>query len=273
MSVQQWFIGAIILAMVAFGAWVNRFSGPPAAPDYLRATYSPLHFRPAIAKATDAQCLACHGEILADKLRSAGSAAARPDAPLVGHQRLSTYQGGQESFHRRHLVTPFARQVMDLRCTTCHRGHDPREEAPGSSATAAGQDEAAFALRKQVDPATTCLKCHGQMPWRHMNLPGPWPEVRQAFGNSCHANCHETIRTRRHQVSYLKAAAIETAGRANADVCYGCHGGRAWYRLSYPYPRHAWPGMPQAVPAWAKNRPVDSEPEFLAAAAPRRFKP
>ena len=37
----------------------------------LRATYSPLHFKPAIDAATDEQCLACHKEVLEDKLRVA----------------------------------------------------------------------------------------------------------------------------------------------------------------------------------------------------------
>ena len=64
-------------------------------------------------------------------------------------------------------------------------------------------------------------------------------------------------------MSYLKAEAIEAAGARNADVCYGCHGGRAWYRVHYPYPRHPWPGMPAAVPDWARGRPTESEARFL----------
>lgn len=267
MARRVWIICAVMLLMGAATFWVTRHAGNPGAPrpDYQRAAYSPLHFKPDATRAADAQCLACHGEILADAVRG--------DAGPAPYQRLTTYRGAQETFHRRHLVTPFARQVMDLRCNTCHRGHDVREEAQGSSATAAAQDDAAFTLRKQVNPETTCLKCHGQMPWRNMNLTGPWPEVRQSYGNSCQANCHDRIRTVRHQVSYLKAAAIEAAGSADADVCYGCHGGRAWYRISYPYPRHAWPGMPGTRPAWAAGRPTASEPEFLTAAAPRSYKP
>ena len=75
--------------------------------------------------------------------------------------------------------------------------------------------------------------------------------------------CHAAIRTNRHQVSYLKAEAIEAAGAKNADTCYGCHGGRSWYRISYPYPRHAWEGMAPEVPDWAKDRPTESEARFL----------
>jgi anaerobic dimethyl sulfoxide reductase subunit A len=62
------------------------------------------------------------------------------------------------------------------------------------------------------------------------------------------------FRTNRHQVSYLKADAIEaaakagTANKTGGDVCYGCHGGRAWYRIAYPYPRNSWPGMPEVCP-------------------------
>ena len=48
-------------------------SGRPVD-DLLRATYSPLHFQPAIAFAADAQCLACHQEILDDKVRPASPA-------------------------------------------------------------------------------------------------------------------------------------------------------------------------------------------------------
>ncbi len=29
--------------------------------------------------------------------------------------------------------TPFAKKVMNLQCTFCHQGNDPREEAPAGS--------------------------------------------------------------------------------------------------------------------------------------------
>jgi hypothetical protein len=64
-------------------------------------------------------------------------------------------------------------------------------------------------------------------------------------------------------VNYLRADAIEAAGKQSSDVCYGCHGGRSWYRSSYPYPRHEWPGMDKEVPDWARDRPTSSEPRFL----------
>ena len=91
--------------------------------------------------------------------------ASRLTDSLAWYQQVSTYSGEQDTFHRRHLVTPLAKQLMNLKCNTCHEGHDPREEAPGSSATAAPQDDAGFTLRKQVNPETSCLKCHGQMNW------------------------------------------------------------------------------------------------------------
>ena len=63
-------------------------------------------------------------------------------------------------------------------------------------------------------------------------------------------------------MTYLKSEAIEAAGQKTADVCYGCHGGRSWYRINYPYPRHAWEGMSPETPDWAKDRPTESEERF-----------
>lgn len=235
----------------------------------LRATYSPLHFKPAIETARSDQCLACHREILEDKPHAVSPAGVKASATLAWYQQTSTYRGEQDSFHRRHLVTPLAKQLMNLQCNTCHQGHDPREEAPGASATSPPQTDTGFTLRKQVNPETTCLKCHGQMPAKEiMGLPAPWPEARETFQNDC-LICHATIRTNRHKVSYLNAAAIETAANAGrdaktgGDVCFGCHGGRPWYRIAYPYPRNPWPEMAAEIPAWAQGRPKQSEARFL----------
>jgi nitrate/TMAO reductase-like tetraheme cytochrome c subunit len=271
----------VAVATVAGGflGWTIRQQGPspqnavvlPAggpSTDHLRATYDPIHFKPAIDTATDAQCLACHREVLDDTVRETSPAGVRAAASKAWYQQLSTYQGAQETFHRRHLLTPMARELMNLRCNTCHQGHDPREEAPGSSATSTPQATTDFTLRKQVDVETTCLKCHGQMNAAIMGLPAPWPESKAVFGDSC-LTCHAAIRTRRHQVTYLNAAAIEAAGQQNADTCYGCHGGRAWYGMSYPYPRHAWADMPADLPDWAKNRPTQSEARFQLPASAR----
>ena len=262
---------ALALLVTAVGALLGGWIAERPAglvPDHLRATYDPIHFMPAIEQATDDQCLACHREVLDDTVRETSPAGVRAAASLAWYQQTSTYVGGQETFHRRHLVTPLARELMDLRCTTCHQGHDPREEAPGSSASAVPLTSQDFTLRKPVNVETTCLMCHGQLPVQLMGLPAPWPEAKAMFGNDC-LTCHAAIRTHRHQVSYLKAAAIEAAGAKNSEVCYGCHGGRAWYRISYPYPRHAWPGMPADVPDWAKDRPSESEARFQRPATAR----
>ena len=245
--------------------------------DILRATYDPIHFKPAIENASDEQCLACHREVLDDKVREKSPAGISAAASKAWYQQISTYAGEQDTFHRRHLLTPLATSLMKLSCITCHEGSDPRDEAPGSSATGTPQSDRGFTLRKVVNTETTCLKCHGQMNVPVMGLPSPWPEAKEMFGGSC-LTCHAAIRTNRHQVSYLKAAAIEAAGRNDAEVCYGCHGGRAWYRIAYPYPRHAWEGMAPEIPDWAKARPTESEARFrissaVAASADPRVNP
>jgi nitrate/TMAO reductase-like tetraheme cytochrome c subunit len=224
--------------------------------DYQAAIWHPLHFKPAIETATNEQCLACHQEILESKVKPVSPAGIKASDSLAWYQTLDIYDGEQETFHRRHLVTPLAQNLMNLQCNTCHEGHDPREEAPNPpSATDAG-----FTLRKTVNPETTCLKCHGQMDYHLMGMPGPWEQTKQIFQNC--TTCHAAIRTVRHQVNYLNAEAIEAAALDNPDTCYGCHGGRAWYRIAYPYPRHFWPGAGTVVPDWAKDRPQESAPRF-----------
>ncbi len=241
---------------------------------YEAARWYPIHFKPAIDKAEDEQCMACHAEVLAPSVRKQSPAGVEADKSLAWYQTLDTYSGDQDTFHRRHMTGAFANRVMNLRCNTCHQGHDPRAEAPGSSATS---QLSGYNLRKQVD-AKTCLMCHGQFNAEVMGLPGGWTQNREAMGNNC-LLCHETIRTTRHHVNFLKPEAIEAAGKESGDSCYGCHGGRAWYRIGYPYPRHVWPGMDKEVPDWAKNRPTQSELRFqmdsvktdkpLAAVVPR----
>ena len=103
--------------------------------------------------------------------------------------------------------------------------------------------------------------CHGANPYKMMGLPTPWAESGKLFQNNC-LLCHQAIRTNRHQVNFLKPDAIEKEGIKNSDTCYGCHGGRQWYRIPYPYPRHAWKEMGKETPDWAKDRPTESEPRF-----------
>ena len=238
-------------------------------PNYQAARYDKLHFKPAIEKATDAECLACHQEVLKPSVRKHSPAGLASADVKAWYQQLSTYSGEQDTLHRRHLETPMAKELMTLRCNTCHQGHDPRDEAPGTSASNQDQTQP---LRKSVSAEDVCLKCHGKMNWQVMGLPQPWELSRATFQNNC-TLCHVAIRTTRHQVNYLNAKAIEEAGARNSDTCFGCHGGRPWYRLTYPYPRNAWPGMSATVPDWARNRPTTSEARFLPAAAAQGTKP
>lgn len=244
----------------------NPTGTTPDQPDYQRGIYSPLHFKPAIETATDEQCLACHQDILERDVLDAAPAGVAAAEALAWYQTLNTYEGDQATLHQRHLVTPYASQVMDLRCNFCHQGHDPREEAPVPPI----DGDAGFTLRKVVNPEKSCLLCHGRFAYEIMEgVEGPWFSVRQDFEfeegeNGCLV-CHEELfRTVRHQVNYLKPDEIEAAAAGDSDVCYGCHGGRSWYRISYPYPRHPWPDMPEEVPEWAQDRPTESEARFLS---------
>lgn len=240
---------------------VPKADSKSASTDYQRARYSELHFKPAIDKATDQQCLACHAEVLKPSVREQSPAGVKATDTKAWYQQLTTYSGSQDTFHRRHMETPLAKQLMNMRCVTCHQGNNPRDEAPETSATS---QNTGYTLRKHVDVEKVCLKCHGQMNWTVMGLPDAWPKSKETFQNNC-LLCHAGIRTVRHQVSYLNAKAIEEAGAKSADSCYGCHGGRAWYRIHYPYPRHAWPGMPEGTPDWAKDRVTESEARFVTA--------
>ena len=237
--------------------------------DYEAARWDPIHFKPAIDQAKDEDCLACHKEILERKPRQTSPAGVKATETLAWYQTLDTYSGGQETFHWRHIESPFAKKVMNLSCTFCHQGNDPREESPGPHVV--GAKSGAFALRKMVDPTKTCLRCHGQYDYELMGT-GPWHEYRpdiedEETPNGC-LTCHEELfRTVRHQVTYLKAEAIEEAAKSGSDVCYGCHGGRAWYRIPYPYPRHPWPDMDEETPDWAKDRPTQSDERFRKAKA------
>lgn len=240
--------------LIAALAWTGQASA--AENNYLAAKWDPIHFKPAIDSATDEQCLNCHQEILQRKVRKTSPAGVKASEALAWYQTLSTYNGEQDTFHRRHLVGEYAKQAMELRCNTCHQGNDPREETANSSATG----DPSLTQRKMVDP-NICLMCHGQFPAQYMGVPGGWRESGKLFADDC-LTCHAAIRTNRHNVNFLKPENIEKLGAQNADVCFGCHGGRAWYRISYPYPRHVWPGMAPDVPDWAKDRPTESQQRF-----------
>lgn len=224
--------------------------------DYDRSSWHPIHYKPVIDNAIDEQCLSCHRDILDRKVLDQSPAGVKSSEVMAWYQTLTTYEGEQETFHRRHLTTSLAKELMDMKCNTCHQGNDLREEAtipPDHS----NRDTT---LRKSVNPEI-CLMCHGANPYKRMGLPKPWVESRDMFQGDC-LLCHAHIRTVRHQVNFLKADAIEEAAKKDPDVCYGCHGGRQWYRISYPYPRHAWRGMSNVIPDWAKDRPTESEARF-----------
>jgi len=138
------------------------------------------------------------------------------------------------------ILTRKPRKVS-LKCNFCHRGNDPREEAPGSHAE--NVKDAGYTLRKMVDPEKTCLRCHGKFPFEFMEgLEDDWSKIRQDFEdeetkNGCLAACHgETFRTVRHQVTYLKPKNIEKLAKMK-DV------------------------VPE-TPEWAKNRPTQSEARY-----------
>ncbi len=255
---RNWWV-VIITSSAILAGLLYSIGASAGSPSYERARWHPIHRSPQIEQASDAECLECHREILDHRPRKVSPAGVRADRVQAWYQTLDTYAGEQADFHARHLKTAYSEKVMSLKCTTCHQGSDPREEAVSPPTSR----PAGFTLRKMVDPGT-CLMCHGRMPHELMGLPGPWTESREMFGNNCQT-CHAVIRTVRHQVNFLKADAIEKLGADSGDVCYGCHGGRQWYRIAYPYPRHAWPGMADEVPDWAKGRPNESAPRFRSA--------
>lgn len=244
--------------------------------DYERARYHPLHFPPQINTASNEECLVCHAEIMSHEPLATSPAGVPATGTMAWYQTLATYDGAQADFHFRHMQSDYAKSVMNLECTFCHKGNDPREESPdmipGRTAfSAAATPE--FTLRKMVNPSTTCLLCHGAMPdpVEIMGLEGPWHEIRADFEdeetlNGC-LTCHGEygFRTNRHNVSYLNAANIEDLATASSDTCYGCHGGRQWYRISYPYPRHPWEDMDEETPEWALTRSPESDPKYQLA--------
>jgi len=240
--------------------------------DYERARYHPIHFPPMIDTASNEQCLTCHQDILDHKPLEVSPAGVPAEDTIAWYQTLDTYQGDQASFHWRHMESDFAKSVMNLECTFCHKGNDPREESPDMMprrAAFSASKTPEFTLRKMVNPSTTCLLCHGGMPDvdEIMAIGAPWPEARVDFEDEDNPNgclmCHTDIRSNRHNVTYLNAATIEELGQnGSSDSCYGCHGGRQWYRISYPYARHPWLDMDEEVPEWAADRPTQSDPQY-----------
>ena len=246
-----------------------------AGMDYQRARYHPIHFPPAINEASNEECLVCHQEIMERTPLEQSPAGVPASDTLAWYQTLDTYEGPQQTFHYRHLQSDYAREVMNLECNFCHKGNDPREESPDMLPTrAAGTapDVPEFTNRKMVNPSETCLLCHGAMPdpIDIMGIGAPWPEARLDIEDEetvngclmCHGDGDFGFRTNRHNVTYLNALNIEMTAHQKSDTCYGCHGGRQWYQITYPYPRHPWADMDEEVPEWATGRPTSSKPEY-----------
>lgn len=218
-------------------------------PNYEQARWHPIHFKPLIDTATNEQCLACHQEILQRKPRTVTPAGVKAADTLAWYQTLGTYKGEQDTFHRRHLSSEFAQSVMQLNCNTCHQGHDPRDEHSYSSANV----QSGLTNRKLADPYI-CVMCHGQFDAAKMGVPKSWYESSGMFGDSC-LTCHAAIKTERHkEVTFLKADAIEAAGKKDGDACFGCHGGRAFFQIPFPYSDKKWPG-------WS-NTPLGIETKY-----------
>ena len=252
-------VAKFIGLLICLSSLVWLFAGSVSATDYLGARWNPLHFKPAIDEATNEQCLVCHMEVIQRQVRAVSPSGFNSENASAWYQTLETYTGEQDTFHRRHLVTTEAKRLMNFKCNTCHQGHDPKDESSGST----DDGQSGLILRKTVDP-DICLMCHGAFDYKVMaGLSGDWPDIRDTFKNDC-VTCHKEFRTKRHQLNFLNAEEIEKAGDENSDSCYGCHGGRAWYSIAYPYVRTPWlERMPGVAPEWADNRPTSYAPRFL----------
>jgi cytochrome c5 len=133
--IQKWAIGLGLALGLVVTATCQTAATNSSSVDYQRARMDPIHFKPAIDSATDKQCLACHAEVLKPSVRSESIAGVKASEAKAWYQDTSTYKGAQDTFHRRHLSTEFATKVMQMRCTTCHEGSSPRDEAPNTSAS------------------------------------------------------------------------------------------------------------------------------------------
>ena len=123
--IEKWVSAIGLISVLALGLVAASTScqaaGPAGKTDYQRARFDPIHFKPAIEKATDQQCLACHAEVLKPSVRSTSIAGVKANEAKAWYQDVSTYQGAQDTFHRRHLTTEYATKVMQMRCTTCQQ--------------------------------------------------------------------------------------------------------------------------------------------------------
>lgn len=213
---------SLALALVALGASLAGAETDPRSERHRKI----LSRSEAIPEgdSPDGRCRVCHGQLLVAPRAESPAGLASDDA-MAAYQRLTTYAGGQENFHWRHRDSPYARQMMRIQCQDCHPGRDPRQPA-----LARDDPRHPRMLRKQVDPVL-CVNCHGRFPDHRTAFAGNWMQARAAFAGNCLV-CHAADAGRRHASTLLAGAEIERQGAASGDVCYGCHGGRAWYAVS-----------------------------------------
>lgn len=87
---------------------------------------------------------------------------------------MSTYQGAQDTFHRRHLTTEYATKVMQMRCTTCHEG-SPRATKPP---TRPPTTRTVALTLQNGQPRDFLSQVPREDDHEIMGLPGPWNEVK-----------------------------------------------------------------------------------------------
>ena len=74
-----------VTVLVVVGSMSSALAGDTTSAtadpaDYQRARYDALHFKPAIDRATDAQCLACHAEVVKASVRTTSPAGVKATA-------------------------------------------------------------------------------------------------------------------------------------------------------------------------------------------------
>ena len=80
-----------LLVLVCF-IWLPAWAGDQAAPptDYNAAKWDPIHFKPAIDTATDADCLVCHQEVLKPSVSTQSPAGVTASEAMAWYQTLAT---------------------------------------------------------------------------------------------------------------------------------------------------------------------------------------
>jgi hypothetical protein len=181
---------------------------------------------------------------------------------LAWYQLTSTYSGEQDSFHRRHLVTPMAKQLMNLNATpvikATTRAKKPR--ALGDGATP--QADAGFTLRKQVNPETDLPQVSWPVPGQGDHGPAqafayePYPTDDQltTVVTSCDHNCGSRHMLVAHKKGDVIVRLSTDDGRYQAGGAFGkdtvavpqlraCLRGRSYRSRLYSPERLLYPMM------------------------------